>query len=575
MATSVSMLSLRRSLLRRLVAPLVALALASGFTAFYLAWNYTERNVDHTLIQNAYAIAQQIRVAGPAARDVANQLGQSMLSDPGDALLYRVVCNADEIAGRSDIPLTGSAMRRTRRALLFDTVVDGASARVAQVELMRPDHSHVVVEVGQFTSRRFAIASEFLLSLMVPMLLLLIAGWIIAVRAIIQQINPLVKMADALNQQTHNSLEPVDESQVPAEIRPLTSALNGLLGRLKTALESQRTFIADAAHQLRTPLTAVKLHAEQAANARDPKAIEAAVREVRSAADRAVRLSNQLLSLARAEPGEHVASFVCVDIAALVFETGAEWVPRALSKGVDMGFQRHDVLTLISGRHLIEQDSELELDLGYTHALDLDDTDESIWTDADTEDYEQGSGSPLYVNGNPVLLREAVTNLIDNALKYAAPQSNETARITLSIGRTPLAAEPDHRPGSERHVDLIIEDNGPGVPTELQRDLFKRFFRGDIARHHSGGPSQGAGLGLAIVRNIAVLHGGEIFYESASGGGSRFVIRLPLLNAAQVAKAKQGEATKVGSHRAAPLAEIPPESLPGSHPAAPTGAFNL
>lgn len=557
MATSASMLSLRRSLLRRLVVPLVALALTSGCTAFWLAWNYTQRNVDHTLIQNAYAIAQQIRLSGPAARDVANQLGNSMLSDPADALFFRVICNADDIAGRSDVPLSGSAMHSTRRALLFDTNVDGADARVAKVELLRPDGSHVTVEVGQFTSRRYAIAAEFLLSLMVPMLLLLVAGWIVAVRAVIQQINPLVKMADALNQQTHNSLEPVDESQVPAEIRPLTSALNGLLGRLKTALESQRTFIADAAHQLRTPLTAVKLHAEQAANARDPKIIQAAVHEVRSAADRAVRLSNQLLSLARAEPGEHAANFVCVDIAALVFETGAEWVPRALSKGVDMGFQRHDVLTLISGRHLIEQDSELDLDLGFTHPVESEEEEgEAGWSGVDS-DYEQGSGTPLYVNGNPVLLREAVTNLIDNALKYAAPQDGAAARITLSIGRTPLAAEPDLRPGTERHVDLIVEDNGPGVPTELQRDLFKRFFRGDIARNLSAGSSQGAGLGLAIVRNIAVLHGGEIFYESAGGGGSRFVIRLPLLSAAQVAQAKKAEETRVGSPSPASRAALP------------------
>ena len=118
--------------------------------------------------------------------------------------------------------------------------------------------------------------------------------------------------------------------------------MNALLGRLKTALDAQRKFIADAAHQLRTPLTAVKLHAEQAAVARDPHQTFAAVRELRAAADRAVRLSNQLLSLARAEPGEQAARFVDVDLAAMAFETGAEWVPRALASHVDLGFQRTD-----------------------------------------------------------------------------------------------------------------------------------------------------------------------------------------------------------------------------------------
>ena len=104
--------------------------------------------------------------------------------------------------------------------------------------------------------------------------------------------------------------------------------MNALLGRLKTALDAQRKFIADAAHQLRTPLTAVKLHAEQAAVARDPHQTFAAVRELRAAADRAVRLSNQLLSLARAEPGEQAARFVDVDLAAMAFETGAEGAAR-------------------------------------------------------------------------------------------------------------------------------------------------------------------------------------------------------------------------------------------------------
>ena len=556
MTASHPAVSLRRSLLRRLVAPLVILALVSGLTAFLLAWHDTQRSVDHALFQYADAVAQQIRIAGPNGEEMARQLSTTMLSDPSDALYYRIICNADEIAGRSDIPLSGTSPHKTARGVIFESVIDGSNARIAQVQLVRPDGSHVLVEVGQLDSRRYAIAAEFLLSIMAPLLLLLVAGWIVVVRAISQQINPLIGLADTLNQQTHNSLEPVDESHVPAEIRPLTSALNALLERLKTALEGQRTFIADAAHQLRTPLTAVKLHAEQAATSSDPKVIQSAVHEVRAAADRAVRLSNQLLSLARAEPGEHAANFVCVDLAALTFETGAEWVPRALSKDVDMGFQRHDVLTLISGRPLIEQDSALDVN---PHLAMISGSGEpfAIAAEQDSQatlpselDYEQGSGSALYVSGNPVLLREAITNLIDNALKYAVPHSGEGGRITLSIGRTPLAAEQDSRAGTQRHIDLIIEDNGPGVPAELQRDLFKRFFRGDASTSLSSGSTTGAGLGLAIVRNIAVLHRGEIFYETAEGGGSRFVIRLPLLDAAQVAqlRALNPPMTKNGTH---------------------------
>jgi signal transduction histidine kinase len=284
-------------------------------------------------------------------------------------------------------------------------------------------------------------------------------------------LNPLTDLADALNRQTHISLEPVDETLVPSEIRPLTSAMNGLLTRLQTALDAQRKFIADAAHQLRTPLTAVKLHAEQALSSRDPaKAVEA-VKELRASADRAVRLSNQLLSLARAEPGEQAARFTDFDLAALAFETGAEWVPRALAARVDLGFQRTD-------------DPENE--------------------------------HPMMVRGNVVLAREVIANLIDNALKYVPPSRYDGARITLTVG------EWRDEEGA-RFGEVVIEDNGPGVPPDQQPDLFKRFFRGDGQSVEGG-----AGLGLAIVHDIVVLHGGTVHYEDAPEGGARFIVRLPL-----------------------------------------------
>jgi signal transduction histidine kinase len=258
---------------------------------------------------------------------------------------------------------------------------------------------------------------------------------------------------------------------VPVEIRPLTSAMNALLDRLKTALDAQRKFIADAAHQLRTPLTAVKLHADQAMTVRDPaKALEA-VKELRASADRAVRLSNQLLSLARAEPGEQAARFADFDLAALAFETGAEWVPRALAAGVDLGFQ-----------HLDDPDNE----------------------------------HPLIVRGNVVLVREVIANLIDNALKYIPPFRQDGARVTVSVT---ASRDEAGRPFGE----IVVEDNGPGVPHDQQPDLFKRFFRGDGQTIEGG-----AGLGLAIVHDIMALHGGSVHYEDAPEGGACFVVRMPL-----------------------------------------------
>jgi signal transduction histidine kinase len=466
--------SLRRTLLRRLAAPLSLLALMSGLIAYWLAWQYTQHVVDRSLADLATAISKQIQIAGPEAPITVPPLAQAMFSDPIEHLVYRISTGDQEIAGDNNLPLQGTNVRRMHYAYVFETQHQGVTVRVAQVRVDQPTGNPIVVEVGQPVHKRFRIAAEFLVAIMMPLLLLLLAGWVIVWRVVNQQLNPLTALADSLNRQTHTSLEPVDETYVPVEIRPLTGALNALLDRLKAALEAQRKFIADAAHQLRTPLTAVKLHAEQAAVARDPQQVLVAVRELRAAADRAVRLSNQLLSLARAEPGEQAARFVAVDMATLAFDTGAEWVPRALAVHVDLGFQRLD---------------------------------------------DPSNGHPLMARGNPVLLHEVIANLLDNALKYVPPSRMDGGRITVTVSQTLI--------DDVRTAEIVVEDNGPGVPCLQQADLFKRFFRGD--GQSDAGVDSGAGLGLAIVHDIMVLHHGSVHYEDAPDGGARFIVRIPLL----------------------------------------------
>ncbi|WP_116135773.1 sensor histidine kinase [Trinickia diaoshuihuensis] len=472
--------SLRRSLLRRLAAPLSMLALMSGLIAYWLAWQYTQHVIDRSLADLATAISKQVQIAGPNARSTVPPLAQAMFSDPNDRLIYRISDGEHEIAGEKELPLFGTQVREQRAAYVFEAQFQGMHVRVAQVRVLQDVGNPIIVEVAQPLRYRYRIAAEFLVAIMMPLLLLLFAGWGIVWRVVNQQLNPLTALADSLNRQTHMSLEPVDETFVPMEIQPLTSAMNALVVRLKTALDAQRKFIADAAHQLRTPLTAVKLHAEQAANARDPNQTLSAVHELRAAADRAVRLSNQLLSLARAEPGAQAARFAELDIAALAFETGAEWVPRALAAHVDLGYQRLD---------------------------------------------GAAQDKPLNVRGNPVLLREVIANLLDNALKYL-PSARPDGNVTVTVGET----ADEH---GVRFAEIAVEDNGSGVPAALQADLFKRFFRGDAA---DPGVESGAGLGLAIVHDIVNLHGGSVRYEDATGGGARFVLRLPLAIGTQAAQ---------------------------------------
>ncbi|MEJ0003212.1 MAG: HAMP domain-containing sensor histidine kinase [Pararobbsia sp.] len=251
--------------------------------------------------------------------------------------------------------------------------------------------------------------------------------------------------------------------------------MNGLLERLNLALDAQRKFIADAAHQLRTPLTAIKLHAEQAFHARDDVAQRAAISELRASADRGgAPVEPVAVARTRRTPGsQQTARFVSVDLVQLAFETGAEWVPRAIARHIDLGF---------------------------------------------ADDDKNPPAERLIVNGNPVLLSEVLANLIDNALKYVPPYR---PRRRPHHDRGLAACDRD---GSRARRDHRRRTTGRACRYRSARNCSKRFFRGDGHGESDGG----AGLGLAIVRDIVVLHGGTIHYEDGTGGGSRFVIRLPL-----------------------------------------------
>lgn len=516
MSTEPAASSLCRSLLRRLAAPLSMLALMSGLIAYWLAWQYTQHVIDRSLADLATAISKQIQIAGPDAPFTVPPLAQAMFSDPAEQLIYRISDGEHDLAGDPRLPLQGTCVRRMHYAYVFESDYEGQAVRVAQVRVEQASGNPMIVEVAQPVRHRYQSAAEFLVAIMMPLLLLLLAGWGIVWRVVNQQLGPLTHLADSLNRQTHTSLEPVDETEVPLEIRPLTSAMNALLGHLKTALDAQRKFIADAAHQLRTPLTAVKLHAEQAAVARDPQQTLTAVHELRAAADRAVRLSNQLLSLARAEPGEQAAGFVDVDLTALAFKTGAEWVPHALACHVDLGFQTDEDHAAGSGCAASTGDDSEELP---------------------PDEFDLASVPPLVVRGNPVLLREVIANLLDNALKYVPLARPEGARITLNVSQVTL--------GNDRAAaQIVVEDNGSGVSAWQQADLFKRFFRGDA--QSGNGVETGAGLGLAIVHDIIAMHDGAVSYADAPEGGSRFIVRIPL--AAKPAEAAPKAAESATQH---------------------------
>jgi signal transduction histidine kinase len=268
-----------------------------------------------------------------------------------------------------------------------------------------------------------------------------------------------------------DDLQPIPDDALPDELRPLVRETNALLARVRAARASERRFVADAAHELRTPLAVLRAQAQVAQRAAGPEARDAqpAFAALFSGVDRATSLVEQLLTLSRADG--HVT-----------------FAPTRL---------RLDHVV----HHQIESLRSLAEARGVTLVADL---------------------APLAVSGDAALLGALARNLIDNALRYA-PQGSGRVRVQVQVAQ---AAGPGHAQpswtGTAPPVELSVEDNGPGIAPRLRTRVFERFFRAP------GNGEKGSGLGLAIVQSVAASHGALVELEDAAvAPGLRVVVRFP------------------------------------------------
>lgn len=465
--------SLRAQLLIRLLPPLLLLFAISGVLAYEGARHHANEVQDRWLVDSAEALAQRVMVSrGRPALDLPEAARQILQWDPEDTTWYEVKGTlSGHIAGHASVPdRPAVGAERVRQATMYDGWIAGAKVRVATVTLFLEGAPEAIeVRVAETLRKRQMLATEILLSVLVPQIALDLVAVAVIWFTLKQRLSPIGEVAQALQMQTHHSLEPVDDRALPTEMSPLTQALNELLLRLKSALTAQRHFIADAAHQLRTPLTALKLHADEAALESDPARLRPLIHEVQRAADRAVHLSNQLLALARAEPSARIGEPRPFDLRQVAFEAASAWVPRALQAGIDLGFGP-----------------------------------------------EPASGAqPAWMAGDPELLGEAVHNLIDNAIRYGGPGT----RITVSV--EPVGAD---------RLRLRVDDDGPGIALEDRTRVLERFQRATPGADAPRPRTSGAGLGLAIVTEIARAHDGQVLLrDGLSGRGSCIDIELPRL----------------------------------------------
>jgi len=426
--------SLRRLLISWLVWPLAALILTSTAPTYFLALGAANHAYDSALLDPALAIATHVRQTETSiAVDLSDQALDVLRVDAQDRVFVQVRGPKGElIAGTATLPDPPKLPPDGR--LFFNATVDGERVRIIALGIAHP-LGQAVVQVAETYGKRDLMVKAMLIGAIVSELVVALAAVALLWYGVGRGLAPLEALRDEIAARSPRDLRDVTEGDKPTEVAPIVTALNGLLGQLKSAIERQQRFISNAAHQLRTPLSGLKMHAELARRQPSSAEMRSLLDMISGETDRTVRLVNQLLTLARAEP----------DIAALpaaapinLHDIGSravqEWLPRALAKNIDLGFELEDA----------------------------------------------------WISGDGLLIRELLANLIDNALAYTPQGGRVTVRTREDNTRALIEVEDNGRgvPASER--ERVFErfyraQGSPGEGSGLGLAIVA-----EIANRHAG-----------------------------------------------------------------------------------------
>jgi two-component system sensor histidine kinase TctE len=456
--------SLFGEILDWMLAPLLLLWPISIAATNHVAAYIANQPYDQALADNVSAIARLVTIdGGRVAVNLPASARTLLRADDTDTLFYQVVApNTRVIQGDKEIswpPLP--AKLEAGKVLFRDDRIEAENVRIAYTFIPVRDLPPVVVQVAETLRKREALSSSIISGVLLPQFAIIPLAVILVYLGLMRGIAPLRLLQERIHRRRPSDLSPIPVTRVPDEVRPVVVAFNQMMGRLEENLQAQQRFIAQAAHQMRTPLTGLKTQTEIALSETDPAQMRHALQLIAESTDRASHLINQLLMLARAEAShEKLHRVVPLDLDALARSVTEEWVVRAMAKRIDLGFE--------------------------------------------------DCGRPLMINGVPVLLRELLTNLVDNAIKYTPPGGHVTVRT---------------RAGNQ--AVLEVDDDGIGIPVEERGSVFERFYR------VLGTDADGSGLGLPIAAEIAELHQARI--DLLTGGnetGSLFRVSFPLLTEA-------------------------------------------
>ena len=468
--------SIRRQLLCWLLIPIMTLWLIGAVITYILAVDFAVNAYDDALLDSAHAVASRVSFQGSTPVVDLPPVALAILKyNDKDDLYYQVLTSKGKLIIGDDSMPPPNWGDLSKEPDFRDEKIGVHQVRVVALAVPipgKPNNDFVVIQMAETLQGREEIINNIIVGVIVPQFILIVLAAAAVWFGVARGLKPLRDLQDAIAVRSPSDLRPLGDT-VPKELKPLVKALNELLQRLREDRDAQKRFVANAAHQLRTPLAGLKTQTELAQRHRNPEDLYHSLRQISTSADRATRLVHQLLALARVEPAVfRAARKEAVDINEIARDATKELVPQALHKEIDLGFE--------------------------------------------------GLRRPHILSGDAKSLYEMVSNLVENAILYTQQQGKVTVRLEIK-GDVPILTVEDNGPGiPEAERERVFERfyrslgnnvDGSGLGLAIVREIADAH--GAHVVIEAGPDGQGA--------SVSVKFAGQVSHDFSPGVESPYI----------------------------------------------------